>query len=52
MNEVFGTYNALIKNKELKTVEDRIAFMSDKSIAKMTEQDSVIMNKILEFIKS
>ena len=50
MNEVFGEYNQLIKNKTLDTLKKRQEYMSDKSIAKMTEQDMDIMNKVISFI--
>ena len=51
MNETFSQYNHLIKKKILNTVEKRIEFMSDKSIAKMTEIDQDLFNKIIAFIE-
>lgn len=51
MNEVFSEYHKLIKEKKLNTEELRKEFMADKSIAKMTEQDKDIMDKVLSFIE-
>ena len=51
MNNTFYEYNKLIKEKTLDTIEKRIDFFADKSIAKMTDIDQELMGKILEFIK-
>lgn len=51
MNNTFYEYNKLIKDKVLDTVEKRIEFFSDKSIAKMTDIDQALMGKVLAFIK-
>ncbi len=50
MTECFADYYALIKNKTLKTVEDRINFFKQKSIERMTALDMEIFGKILDFI--
>lgn len=50
MNEVFGTYNALIKEKKIKTDEDRINYFKDVSIERLTEQDPEIFKEIFSFI--
>lgn len=52
MNEVFGNYYALINKKEIKTDQDKIDYFKDVSIAKMTEQDEELFNKIYDFIES
>ncbi len=51
MNEVFGTYNQLVKEKKLKTLEDKQKYMSDKSALKMTYQDEKIISAIIKFIE-
>ena len=51
MNETFYNYNRLIKDKTLNTLEKRKEYMSDKSIAKMTEIDQELMGKIISFIE-
>lgn len=51
MRESFGEYNRLVKNKELKTFEEKKAFLQGKSITKMTEQDQEVIDKIVDFIK-
>ena len=50
MNNTFYNYNKLIKDKTLNTLEKRKEYMSDKSIAKMTEIDQELMGKVLAFI--
>ena len=50
MRDVFGEYNALVKNKTLKTLEDKQKYMADKSAFKMTIQDPEIIEKIINFI--
>ena len=50
MTSTFAEYNSLIKNKKLKTVEERIEFFKDKSIDKMTELDADVFRKIIDFI--
>lgn len=51
MVSVFSEYNSLVKNKTLKTLEQKKAYMSDKSAFKMTELDQDVINVIAEFIK-
>ena len=50
MNEVFGTFNTLVKEKKIKTAEDRINYFKDVSIDKLTEQDPEIFKEIYSFI--
>ncbi|MCQ2770574.1 MAG: alpha/beta fold hydrolase, partial [Clostridia bacterium] len=50
MNNTFAEYGAKIKSNELKTFEEKVAFMSDKSALKMTIQDDDIWEKILDFL--
>lgn len=51
MNEVFGTYNYLVKHRKLKTLEEKQKYMEDKSALRMTEQDEKIISRIIEFIE-
>ena len=51
MNETIGTYNYLVKKKQLKTYEDRLNYFKDKSVIKMTEQDKEIWKEIFAFIR-
>lgn len=51
MNDVFGKYNALIKEGKIKTDEDRINYFKDVSLPKLVEQDQDIFNQIIDFIK-
>ena len=50
MNEVFGKYNASLKNKEIKTDEDKINYFKDVSLSKLTEQDETLFDQIASFI--
>ena len=50
MNEVFAKYNTLIKEKKIKTDEDKINYFKDVSLAKLVEQDQDLFNQIAEFI--
>lgn len=50
MNQTFGMYNALIKNKTLKTLEDKQSFMADKSAYKMTIQDPKVIDRIIKHL--
>lgn len=50
MNEVFGEYYRLIREKKIKTSEDKINYFKDVSIANLTEQDEQLFNQIAEFI--
>jgi len=49
-NEVFGEYNKLIKEKKIKTDEDRINFFKDVSLDRLVEQDDKIISMICDFI--
>lgn len=51
MNMAIGGYNSLLAKGELKTIEEKKQYFSDKPIGKMTAQDDAVWNKILEFIK-
>ena len=50
MNDVFGKYNLLIKNKEIKTDEDKINYFKNVSLDRLTEQDPEIIKAIVDFI--
>ena len=51
MNEVFGNYYYLIKQKKIKTDEDKINYFKDVPIAKLVEQDLELFDKIFVFIE-
>ncbi len=51
MNEWMGGYFNLINKGELKSLEERKNYFSDKPIGKMTEQDKEIWELILHFIR-
>ena len=48
--DTFGKYNKLVKEKKIKTDEDRINFFKDVSLERLTEQDQKIFDQIVEFI--
>ena len=50
MNEVFGNYYYLIKQKEIKSNEDKINYFKDVSLAKLVEQDEALFDQIADFI--
>ena len=50
MNDVFGKYNLLIKNKEIKTDEDKINYFKNVSLDRLVEQDPEIIKAIVDFI--
>ena len=50
MNEVFGGYYSLLKQKKLKTDEDKINYFKDVSLAKLVEQDEALFDQIADFI--
>ena len=52
MNDWIGTYNRLIQENKLETVEARKAYFSDKPIRQMTAQDPAVWGEILQFIKA
>lgn len=51
MSKTFHDYYVLIKNKKIKTDEDKINYFKDKSIEKMTELDQKIFDEIFKFIE-
>ena len=51
MNEVFGNYYFLLKQKKLKTNEDKINYFKDVSLAKLVEQDEDLFDQIAAFIE-
>ena len=50
MNEVFGNYYSLIKQKKIKTDAEKIEYFKDVSLAKLVEQDEDLFDQIAEFI--
>ena len=50
MNAVFGKYYNLLKQKKLRTDEEKIAYFKDVSLAKLVEQDEEMFDQIAEFI--
>ena len=50
MSETFGTYYKLIKNKTIKTDEDKINYFKNISIEKLTEQDTEMFEELFKFI--
>lgn len=51
MNEVFGKYYYLVKQKQIKNDKDRINYFKDVSLEKLVEQDLEIFSKIFDFIE-
>ena len=51
MNEVFGGYYSLLKQKKLKTDVDKINYFKDVSLSKLVEQDENLFDQIADFIK-
>ena len=50
MNEVFGGYQRVLKNKDIKSDEDRINYFKDVSLERLTRQDQKIIDEIIAFI--
>ena len=50
MDKVFGEYNRLVKEKKIKTDDDRIEYFKDVSLPRLVEQDPVIIKAIVDFI--
>ena len=50
MNEVFGNYYYLIKQKKIKTDAQKIEYFKDVSLAKLVEQDEELFDQIAQFI--
>ena len=51
MQESFGTFNRLVAEGKLQTLEEKQAFFADKPAAKMTTQDDAVMGEVVRFIK-
>lgn len=51
MTEVFSRYNTLIKQKKIKTDEDKINYFKDVSLKRLTIQDEKIFDDIVKFIE-
>lgn len=51
MKDTFNEYSKLIKENKLNTKEDKIKFMKDKDLFKMTDQDEEVWNKIFNHIE-
>ena len=51
MNNVFYEFNKMVKEKAIKTDEDKINYFKDVSLEKLVEQDEEIFNQIKEFIE-
>ena len=50
MNEVFGGYYSLLKQKKLKTDVEKINYFKDVSLSKLVEQDEEMFDQIAAFI--
>ena len=50
MNEVFGNYYYLLKQKKIKTNEDKINYFKDVSLSKLVEQDETLFDQIAQFL--
>ena len=50
MQESFGTFNRLVAEGKLHTLEEKQAFFADKPAAKMTTQDDAVMGEVVRFI--
>ena len=50
MNEVFGTYYSLLREKKIKTDADKIDYFKDVSLAKLVEQDEQLFDQIAQFL--
>ena len=51
MQESFGTFNRLVAEGKLQTLEEKQAFFADRPAAKMTAQDPRVMDAVVKFIK-
>ena len=51
MQESFGTFNRLVAEGKLQTLEEKRAFFADRPAAKMTVQDDAVMGEVVRFIK-
>ena len=50
MNEVFGGYYSLLRQKKLKTDAEKINYFKDVSLSKLVEQDEEMFDQITAFI--
>ena len=50
MNEVFGGYYSLLRQKKLKTDAEKINYFKDVSLSKLVEQDEEMFDQIAAFI--
>ncbi len=50
MNEVFGNYYYLVKQKKIKTDQDKIDYFKDVSLSKLVEQDEALFDQIAQFL--
>lgn len=50
MNEVFSGFYKAIREKKIKTDQDKIDYFKDVSLEKLVEQDEQIINQICDFI--
>lgn len=50
MNEVFGTYQYLLKQRKIKTDQEKIDYFKDVSLSKLVEQDEKLFDQIDDFI--
>ncbi len=50
MGQVFGEYNQLVKDRKLKTFEQKQAFMDQKDFIRMTEQDPEVWRSIFDLM--
>lgn len=50
MNEVFGKYESLLRQKKIKTNEDKINYFKDVSLDKLVEQDEDLFDQIAQFL--
>jgi pimeloyl-ACP methyl ester carboxylesterase len=51
MNEVFGKYYSLIKDKKIITDEDKVNYFKDVSLERLTNQDNEIIDLIINHLK-
>ncbi|MCQ2412318.1 MAG: alpha/beta fold hydrolase [Sphaerochaetaceae bacterium] len=51
MNATFGEFNKLVKEKALKTFEEKREYMNKVDWVRMTEQDPVVWKELLENLK-
>lgn len=50
MNDVFSNFNSLVKNKKIKTDEDKINYFKNISLERLTKQDQKLFDEIAKFI--